>query len=90
MIHVDSDVPLVTDRQAPPTKPAMALEVGDVIAVPFAGYADILCEVTGIGDTNEELTTVTVTDGSMTYLHQIPFDASIVIYDASRVGEVLS
>jgi hypothetical protein len=89
MIHVDSNVPLVTDRYVPPTKPAMALEIGDVIAVPFAGYADILCEITGVADAGE-IVTVTVTDGTMNYLHQIAFDVSVQVYPAERKGEVLS
>lgn len=92
MLHVDSNVPLVTDRPTNTTTAATALRPGDVLAVPFAGYADILCEVTEVldvedGDTIIELT---VFDGTMSYTHQVSREGSVLTYPRERRGEVRS
>jgi len=90
MIHVDSDVPLVTDARPADTKPGMGLAEGDVIAVPFAGYADLLCEVTSIEPGQSDVITLNVSDGRMSYTHDVLALESYVVYPTSHKGQVRS
>jgi len=90
MIHVDSDVPLVTDAKVF-TTPARELAEGDVIAVPFAGYADLLCAVTEVGPPRTDgLIELTVSDGQLSYTHLVAEVGDVIVYPANQKGQVRS
>lgn len=90
MIHVDSEVPLVTDHPAPPVKSTVKLAEGDVIAMPFAGYGDLLVELTepphvnALGDLE-----AAVSDGRMSYTMTLaPAPAEVQVYHTNQKGQV--
>lgn len=88
MINVDRKpgVTLVTDPVAPPSKRATALEPGDVIAVPFAGYGDLLAEVTSATERGD-LMDVTVSEPEgFSYTTVIAARSSVRTYPATAAG----
>ena len=90
MIRVDSTVPLVTDRPAPPEwtsfKPALDLTEGDVIAYPFVNF-DLLCRITNATE-RDGIIDINLTDDVSSFTHMVPATSSIRVYEAGRVGEV--
>ena len=64
------------------------LAPGDVIALPFDGYGDILCEITDIALDERGRYLVSLTDGQFAYLHELPHDGSVLTYVRTRRGEV--
>lgn len=64
-----------------------ALQLGDIIAVPFEGYGDILCEITEIEWSNGTRV-VTATDGEYTYLSTLALDGSVQVYPTHMKGLV--
>jgi hypothetical protein len=87
--HGRRDVTVPGWQNAPGAVGQKTPEVGDIVAVPFEGYGDILCEVTeastnALGDLE-----LTASDGRYSYtLIVSPAPATVNVYPDSMKGTV--
>lgn len=65
--------------------------VGHVIAVPFAGYGDILCLVTSLeikGHGENEHVEYVATDGELSFTGHLPGEGGVLAYPETMKGQV--